>query len=240
MKHRPFIFALLIVIFFESCKKNKISIAPLASLNVVATVVGGDNVKLNNNSVDSAKAYNSNIFGIVAGSSNVLIYPTSSLGKPYYNGVIESENGDNYSLFLSGYPNNVDAILVKENIPEYYSDSMIGIRVVNLSPTSSSLNISLASATNTNVFSNVVYKQVTDFIKFSLPTVIPSGSVSFQIRDAANTLLSTYTLPTAVTSNYPGISVQLSRFRNITLVIRGLQGVSTGSDAFGVFPVANY
>jgi hypothetical protein len=241
MKHVPLIFCSIVVIIMTSCKKNEVSLTPLASLNVVAAVIGGGNLKLNYNERDSAKAYNSKVFGIVSGTSNVVIYSTSNPGKPYYDNTVETQNGDNYSLFLSGNPNGIDAVLVKDNMPAHYIDSTVGVRIVNLSPNCSPVNITLASASTTKIFSNIAYKQVSDFIQLPLLAVMPSGSVTFQVRDGiSNALLTSYTLPSSVNSDYPGISVQLSRFRNITLVIKGLQGVSTGVDAFGVFPVPNY
>ncbi len=233
-------FLIISLMTITACKKNEISLTPLASLNVVNAVIGGGDVKLNDNVQDSAKAFNSKTFGIIAGTNNLSIYSTNNPSKPYYNNTLETENGGNYSIFLSGQSTGIEALFIQENIPPSYADSIIGIRVVNLSPNSTSLNITLASAPNNNFIGGLAYKQMTDFIQLPLRSLITTGSMSFQVRNGGNNLLATYTLPTVVNSTYPGISVQLSRFKNISLVVKGLIGTNSGNDAFGIFPVANY
>ncbi|MBB5438002.1 hypothetical protein HDC92_001677 [Pedobacter sp. AK017] len=219
-----------------SCKKSEVKAEPLASLNVIAAVIGGGNVKLNTNVRDSAKAYNAKVFGIVPGKE-IKLYRVSNPTVNYYKETPVTENGGLYSVFLAGQGSAFEPIFKKESIPAFYKDSIIGVRIVNLSPNSTALNVTRASATSTNAFAGVTYKQITDFVTFPLKTVIPTGSVSFQIRNAAGTLLATYTLPTSANSNYPGISIALQRFKNISIVIKGLMGTTTGPDAFGVFPV---
>lgn len=231
---------LFAIIFVISCKKKNIEPQPVASLNVTTAVIGGSSVKLNNNLRDSVLAYNSRSFGIVPGN-DITLFPTNSPSTIYYQSLKPAtQSGKLYSVFLAGQSPNFEAIFREESFPNRYSDSIFGVRIINLSPNSTPMNITLQNNTTTNVFSNVTYKQLTDFVTFPLPTTIPAGSVSFQVRAAATpgTVLATYTLPNSVVNTYPGISVSLQRFKNITLVIKGLQG-TTGSnpDAFGLFPV---
>jgi hypothetical protein len=89
------------------------------------------------------------------------------------------------------------------------------------------------------LFSNIAYKQISDFVKLPLKTSVTAGSVSFQVRSAVNpsTVMTTYTLPNNANSEYPGISINLQRFKNITIVVKGVQGTTSGADRFGVFPV---
>lgn len=240
---RFFVFVLFALgIFSSSCKKNQIESKtnPLAALVVTNAVVSGGNIKLNTNDRDSAKVYNAKLFGLAAGESTIRLFATTG-SKTYYNTVQQMVNGGVYSLFLSGTESGVDAVFVKDDLPSYYTDSTVGIRIINLSPNSASVNVTLASATGTNVFSGISYKQLTNFVKLPLPGTIPTGSVTFQVRDAVtNNVLATYTLPTSANSNYPNISILNSRNRNLTLVIKGLTGTTTGNDALGLFPVANY
>jgi hypothetical protein len=234
--------AIIMALFLLSCKKGKIESKPSASLIVTTAVVGGGNVKLNTNVRDSAKAYNAKAFVIVAGSSDIKLYSTSDPAKPYYSATQQTETGSIYSIFLGGQGAAAEGIFVKETALQRYTDSSLGVRIINLSPNSTSVNITMASDTNTKVFTGVAYKGLTEFVKLPLKSVIPTNSVTFQVRDnVTNKVLTTYTLPTTVNSTYPNISTTLSRDRNLTLVIKGLQG-TTGSnpDAFGVFPVALY
>jgi hypothetical protein len=241
MKQRYHLIYLGIFVLMQSCKKDELNLTPLSSLNLVTAIVGGGSVKLNDNIQDSAKTYNSKLFGLVAGTFNLAVYLSNDMSKPCYNtSSIESVEGANYSLFLTGGITSVEGLFVEDKIPPMYIDSSIGIRVVNLSPNSSPLNITLASEISKNVFTNLGYKQISEFVKFPLPNSILNGSATFQVRDQAGKLLVSYALPVSVNSTYPGISIQLSRFRNLTLVIKGLQGTTIGGDALGVFPVANY
>lgn len=229
------------ILMLCACKKDTLITSQIASLNVTAAVLNGGDVKLNTNEKDSAKAYNAKLFTIKSGESKVRLFPTNSPSDVYFDGTISTAAGDIYSVFLTGQLPNIDNILIKENIPAPYTDSVVGVRVINLSPNSTPFNITLQSASTVNVFSSVSYKQLTDFEPIAVKTIIPSGSVSFQVRNGANNaLLATYTLPTSINSTYPGISIAKSRFNNITLVIKGLQGTSSGANALGVFPVANY
>lgn len=232
---------LLAGMMIVSCKKGKIESKPAAAINVVASVISGGNVKLNTNARDSAKAYNAKAFVVVPGTT-ILLYPTTGSTTPYFDSNPDTENGGIYSIFLTGQSPTFESIFVKETALDRYTDSSLGIRVINLSPNSVPMHITLASDVNTNIFSGIAYKQLTEFVKLPLKTTIPTGSVTFQVRSSVdNSILTSYTLPTSVNSTYPNISITASRDRKLTLVIKGLQG-TTGSnpDAFGIFPVALY
>jgi hypothetical protein len=228
------------VLPFASCDKVAYKPVGTAALVVTNAVVGGAPVKLNSNVRDSAKKYGAMIFGITDGSTNVTLFSTSNVAKPYYSNTVNAENGGIYSAFLTGSNDAPESVWIKENIPGFYTDSVVGVRLINLSPNSSPVNLVLASDNTTSIFSGVAYKQITGFLKLPLKKVVPAGSVSFQIRDAAtNDLLTTYTLPTAVNSAYPSVSIALARFRNITLVLKGMKA-GVAPDGLGLFPVAYY
>lgn len=240
MKNLSFVIVQLSVLLV-SCKKSMVDPKPLASLRVINAIVGSASVvKFNDNFRDSVRVYNAGIFRIVPGES-VALYPSSNPTTPYYfNDKPNTENGKLYSIFLCGQAQNVETLFKEESYPSRYNDSIIGIRVINLSPNSTPINITLQNNPGVNVFSDLEYKELSNFVTLPLPTTIPSGSVSFQVRSADNpgSVLATYTLPTSANSLYPNISVTLQRFKNITLVIKGLKGTTGNNpDAFGIFPV---
>lgn len=234
----------LIILSFSllstACKKQTPSFSPLASLNVANAVIGGKNAKLNTNVRDSVVLYRTFLFGINASeNTQVKISPSNNLSTSYFNQVGEIANGGIYSLFLTGTPSLPESIFVKDNIPGYSRDSVINIRVINLSPNSGPLNITLGSSQNQYQFSNVTYKTLTDFKTLPWKTLIPTGSNVFEVRDLTGNLLTSYTLPVNVNAIYPNVSIGLSRFRNLTLVVKGMKDV-VGSDALGIYPMPNY
>ena len=231
-----YFFLFLSLLTLASCKKEGPKFSPLASLNVADAVVGGGNVKLNTNVRDSATINSYRLFQLNAGpSTGIRLYPTNNPSISYYNQSQEVVNGGIYSLFLTGTNAAPESVFVKDEIPPFSADSIIRVRVINCSPNSTPLNINLASAATTSIFSGVAYKSLTSFSTLPLKTAVPTGTNVFQVRDASGTLMATYTLPAAGT-----ISIASSRFKCVTLVVKGLVGTTSGASAFGVFAMANY
>lgn len=200
---------LIAAIIISSCKKDEVKAIPLASLNVTNAIVDGTTAKLGSNASSiSNNAYTQ--FALKAGHDNIYIYPSTDSLHPYYNNIINTNNGDVYSLFLAGTTAQVDTILIKENIP-YRKDSTTGIRFINLAPSSNPISITLSTSTTTDEVSNLAYKQVTDFKSYP---ALYNSIYTFQIRDASTQAPSN---PLA-TFSLSGSSVP--RFANITLVIR--------------------
>lgn len=213
---------LLAVIIFASCKKDEVKNIPMASLSVVNTVTGGTtvwfayNVGISNNS--------SRQVTIKAGENNLYLWPNGDSLHPYYTyPKFVTQDREVYSLFLCGTPTAVEGIVVKETIPQW-TDTIAGIRFVNLSPNSTGINITRPSTPTVNVVANLQYKAMTDFIGF------PAGANvadTFQFRNAStNALLSTVTFTKA----------SIPRFRNMSLVFRGIVG---GTPAPGVTQVTH-
>lgn len=228
----------LVILFslaLQACKKDGPTFTPLASLNVADAVIGGRNVKLNSNVRDSATLYGYKLFQVLAGETPIMFYPTNNPSNPYYQQTHTTVNGGIYSLFLTGTASAPEGIFVKDEIPPYSQDSIVRVRVVNCSVNSTPLTVTLGSSPNVNLFTNVSYKVVSSFSNIELKSRIATGGNIFQVRNSTGTILASYTLPASGV-----ISVASSRFKNITLVIKGLQGTTTGSDALGVFAMANY
>src|SRR2546421_5258721 len=113
----PMTMFVLAAIILTACKKDKVGLTPLASLNVTNAVVGGAIAKLGSNATTVS---NNNFaqFGLKAGENNLYVWPVGDSLHPYYNEAKFSINeGEIYSLFLAGTPGAVEAIKIKETIP---------------------------------------------------------------------------------------------------------------------------
>lgn len=241
MKNKIFFITAASFCLMASCKKNVPEPEQVAALNVVNAVVGGKQIKLNSWLRDSARAYNCKVWGIAAGDNRrIYLYPVGDSLKPYYSQVAPFKNGHLYSLFLCGQPEAVDSLLTDDVIPDFYSDSTVGVRLINLSSGKKTYSVTRASNIQTPLFSNVGYKVLTSFVKLSLRSPVSSSSVTFQVRDGANKVLASYTLPENANSTYANAGIRLARGRNLTLVIRGSEDAVLPANGVGLFPVPNY
>jgi len=240
MNKIAYVFVLCVLIMHVSCRKDELEIAQLSNVNIINAILDGKTLRLNDYLRDSALSYNARNFSVKSGDKQLYMFPSGDSLNPYFKGKVKLDAGGIYSMFLSGIAKAPDTLWVKENVPAFYADSSIGVRFVNLSPDSGPLSFTLSSAPGINLFSGVIYREVTGFVKLPLPAMIPVGSTTFQVRDAGGNLLASYTLPARASSVYQGISIQLARRKSIILVVKGLRGIASGSNAIGVFPVKYY
>lgn len=232
---------LVVIVATISCEKDDLRNDSLASLNIINAVVDGETVKLNSNLRDSAKIFNSWLFSATAGDVPVYVYPVSDSMHPYMNMGKSVVDGGIYSMYLFGEsPQKVETIWVKENFEPYYSDSSFAVRFVNVCANSTPLSFTLGSDPGKSLFKDVGIGGVTEFLKLPLSTAVAPESVTFQARTASGLLLTSYTIPVRATPIYPKVSVLLSRFRRITIVVKGAVGGASASSEIGMFPVANY
>ena len=236
---------IVMLILFAGCKKAEPLNPKLTTVNVVNAVIDIGAVKVNYFGKDIAwKNYTSGtalvnfgsmqVYSVLPGNK-IQIVPALDTVKTLFNSVVSEVDKDIYSVFLTGTISAPENIVKKENLPAVYSDMCIGVRLINLSPESNPLNLTLSSNPMINEFTSVGYKQITDFKKLPFPAFLVSGSNVFQVRDASGILLASYTLPTT------GIlSVASARYRNITLVVKGLQGTISGANALSIFCVGNF
>lgn len=253
MKNASFVFGTIIVMFC-SCKKKEIP-QSYASINVVNSAINAGSVKINYYGKNVTWSSLVGSIGLIGyGENQVLtvsnlnvdypftIVPALDTTKTVVRQKLFIEPNGRYTLFATGQSPNFDAVFIKETSIGYnFTDSAIAVRFVNLSPNSPTVNITLANNQTTNEFTGLVYKQITAFKNYTVLKVIPSGSITFQIRDANSDLvLSTYTIPATVVSPYLKVSTSLSRFKSLTLAIKGLAGTTTGTNAYSVFPIAHY
>jgi len=141
-------------------------------------------------------------------------YPdTLAKSTPLYNLVLNLQRGSSYTLFLTGTLAAPDTMFTTDVIPFHpATDSVMGVRFVNLSAGSGPVNISITGATTGPAVSNLAYKSMTGFIMF--PATSTVSNYNFEVRDAAtNLLLGSY--------NATGINLPTGangkRFRNFTL-----------------------
>lgn len=204
--------ALLITAGLYSCKKTGVNPSPLTSLNFTNAVIGAPTLYLNS-ITDSASENNYGEFSLLAGQTGVKIYPLATPTQPFYNQTMATMNGSYYSLFLAGASTaNIDAILIKESYKNY-TDSLCGVRLINLSPDSNPVSVDIAGNANGSEVSSLAYKAYTSFKQY--PAKLADASYNFEVRDAATgNLLASYTLNTPY-------------FHNVTLALTGSVNAGT-------------
>jgi hypothetical protein len=242
------------VALLYSCKKNKVA-PSYASINIINASIGAGTIKVNyfgksvnwSSFIGSSGLVNFGTNQILTGFNINADYPLTIVPaldtlNAVFKQKLDFEASGNYTLFTTGQTGAYDAVFVKEEtIPYNYADSAIAIRFINLSPNSPAVNVTLASTPTINETSGLAYKQKTAFKKYADLKVVPTGSLTFQVRDAvSNAILTTYAIPVTGASPYTTVSTSLSRFKSITLAIKGLAGTASGTNAYSVFPVPQY
>jgi hypothetical protein len=199
---------LLIASIFLACHDSNVKPSALSSFNITNVVIGGNTLTLNNTG--------SNILNnsytqctLFAGESQIKLDDTSIHPQQvYYDQTISTISGSYYSLFLTGASSTqIDNILIKENYSNY-TDSVAGVRFINLSPGSNPVSVDITGKTNGSEVTNLAYKAFTSFNKYSATTA--NSSYNFEFRDVVTgTLIATYSLSPPV-------------FKNVTLALTGL------------------
>lgn len=246
--------AFLLVLHFVSCKKSTVSTSPLASLNIVNATVNLGSVKANFTGtnktlvnywagISTTVAYGANTaYGVNAETDVPLAiapFSTTPLDTlhPVYRNTLHLVNGGLYSLYLAGQTGAVDTILVKESIPAY-TDSLFGMRFINLSYNSTPVNVTLTVGTTvTTEFSNIAYKGSSNFKSYQAKYNTAPDTI--RVRDVAtNTQLAQYVLiPSGSTNTTTSL---FPRFFNCTLALVGQTGVTSGTNALKIIRVNNY
>lgn len=215
------IWAMALFVCLLACKKDsKIIYTSSGSLTITNAVMGGSALALDSLNFQSV-AINNNSYKqvpLVAGVDSIDLFvpavPTTltTPGTPavtYYDQPLTVNNNDNYSLFLTGAsPGAVDNVLIKESYG-VYSDSVCGVRFINLSTGSSPMSVDVMGMANGSEVSSLAYKGYDNFIQHSAGIADVNTGITFEIRDAeTGTLLTTYTLSPPT-------------FKNVTLAISG-------------------
>jgi len=230
MKKLKYLLLFAINICLLACEKGGIAKIPMGAINIVNAVEGGSTIKMGNALRDSALVRNFKRWSFVTGNTEFKVFSTNSPSTPYFNQTVHTNEGEWYSLFLCGNAASPESILVKETLPSFKPEQC-AIRVANLATNGAGLNVTLSSTPTVNEFSNLAYKQVTDFKTYEIPFSATAANFTFQVRNGAGTVLVTLALN----------AIQLNglRYDSASLVIFGQVG-GTGSNALGLMYVPNY
>ena len=231
---------LSMLIAFSSCKKDESALIANVDVRVINTAIGTA-VK-----VDPGRAVDYSTQTPISYGGNRLymlerkvvpfqvVNATDNTVK-FYDQTINISSGI-YSVFVAGQGTTIETIVKEEkdfpfidftNKIPVKADSVVNVRFINLSPNSIPVKIKITTAAGNEV-DNLPFKTIGNWKKY---TATASSTVyAFQVREAAtDTLLASFNF-TANSTN---------RFKNVSLIIKGLQGTTTGVNAYGMFAV-NY
>jgi len=214
-------------LFMHACDKSDVDLtgAP-AAVNVINAIAGSNSDIIINNTgkkivfadatrinyfrYDGKYANGLLTFGIPSNQDvPIIVTQIQDTSKPILNRSIICRPGDIYSLFLGGKPDQTASLLIKDSIP-IVTDSITGIRFVNLSPDLNSVTINIVEGAPASKFSDLEYNKITDFQYY--PAKRANLFYKFEVRDKNTDELFT-------TFIYNNIAVK----RHVTLVIRGLK-----------------
>jgi hypothetical protein len=235
--YKQFIAMIFIMAVFASCKNDQIA-NPVSSLNVVNAAVGMPSVKVNTSgkSIDYTTytetiAYGTaKLYGVGAGTRQISAVAAATPAQDLFNVTKDFKAGGLYSLYLTGQSPDIEVLYKEDSFP-VYTDSVFAVRVINLSPDSAPLNVTLAGTPAVTEFSNLGYKQQSEFKKYAAKSGVTNTTFNFQVRDVNGTLLTSYA--------FTASNLTLTRFKSATLVIKGLTG-GTGTNAPGMIFIGNY
>jgi hypothetical protein len=132
--------------------------------------------------------------GSYTGETVISISQTSDTMTTLWSGTFDLHIGSIHTLFLSGDTAKLDTLFTTDLIPYYpASDSVAGIRFVNLSRGSLAMTVNIAGNSGAQTeFSDLGYKLPSGFKTYNANSSGP-GAYNFEIRDqASDSLLTTY------------------------------------------------
>ena len=224
----------LVVLWTSSCKKSDSFPVP-ATVNIVHAIANGKPIipVFSNDPIEYFKAAqtitfgNAAIYSLPGGLRPLYLAKNTDTSNRIYNSEVDMKAGGMYSLFFAGDTSKPEAVFTHDEIP-VYTDSLAGVRFINLSPASGPIKINVkGTSTSKADFIDLAYKQISDFKPFTATSGVTGNNYIFEIRNQANdSLLLTYTWT-------------YTRFRNNTLVFSGV--VNAGNPAsLKIFLVKNY
>ena len=206
-------------ICLSACKKGRITYTASGSINITNAMQDGAILSLDSFSVPIANQYNM-VAMLPAGQNTIDLFvpatpaTTTTAALPavtYYDQSLMVADGGNYSLFLTGTYPRVDTVLIDETYTSY-SDSVFGVRFINLSTGSNPVSADIQGNANGSEISSLAYLAYSPFKQY--PAGIAVQSYAFEVRDAqTGNLITTYTL-----SPYA--------FQHVTLALTGPAGGS--------------
>ncbi|HVW94363.1 MAG TPA: DUF4397 domain-containing protein [Mucilaginibacter sp.] len=195
---------LMIAIGFSSCKKDNTGPNGGAALNIVNVMPGTNSLVTNFNSNLSLPSF-SGAFQLSYGSYNefsgyigtvpISFTDISDTTHTILKTTVNLSDGSIHTLFLTGSSTQPDTVYTTDHIPYYKStDSVSGVRFVNLSPDSKPVSINIQGNANGSEIAALGYKHCTPFKTYPVTSTLPvGGQYVFEIRDAnSGNLLTTW------------------------------------------------
>ncbi len=226
-----------------------------SSLTLVNATVGADTLKPNLNADGQPLLFYKNAyplqyglyqttdeFNFYSGPQRLALYhypDTSSHSTPVFDLRLDLPVNSINTLFLTGTLAQPDTMLVTEHIPVYAaSDSVAGIRFVNLSAGSGAIRINLKGKPTGNDVNGLPYKGITDFLKY--PATSKIGNDTFEIRDAIRDSVITSYIATRVGAYGLSYNPNTWIYRNNTIAFVGTPGLTTGKAKQKAYKINTY
>ena len=159
-------------------------------------------------------------------TTTVLLRETVSFGE-----------GEIHSLFLTGSGENIEPVIFQDFPLSFATDSIMGIRFVNLSPDSGMVTVS-REGEMVAISNDLDFKMASDFNEFSATR--EAGVYTFEFRDANGELLASTNFDPLPLPRFSFDRPQQRVFRNITFVLVGMRDDGTGTSTLSVRMVDNF
>jgi hypothetical protein len=255
MKQLLSIVIIATILSLSCSKKSGLDANSVASFNFVNAVEGSSSavVAFSNSDITYAawgeNTYGtSNVFSPVAGKVPLTLAEITDTTQPFFQGTLTLNAGSIYSFFISGDTTATDTLFTQDIIPHYpQTDSVMGIRFVNLSADSNPISINLEGSSNGSEFGSLSYKGITGFKQY----VNNSATIDylFVVRDAAtgDSLTQFDFLANGSGNNGNGLTDpsnnqnngNLLTFKNLTIAVYGSEG-SNSSNPIATMIIDNY
>jgi hypothetical protein len=146
-------------------------------------------------------------------SKEIVIVPENDTLNTIYSELLSLKGI--HSLYLTGNSDEQEHLLIEDN-PKRFTDSIVGIRFLNLSISSGSIDVGVTGSSS-NVISGLDYKSFTEYMEF--PARAADGSYSFEFKNmSGNVLISVMVDPLDV-ANINNFNRDVSSKKNLTLVL---------------------
>lgn len=229
MKQLSIYSAIILTVFITSCHKSNSGNTGVASLTIVNANVNAPGIFVNFSDTaipvyqnPTSISFGTSLeYGIMSGSTPFTMVSSADTIKTLLQGTFNLLPAQSYSMYLANNNSRLDTLFMQDIIP-FHTDSSAGIRFVNLLGDNQLININLlGSLSDHTEFSNLTYKQATNFKSY--PATNGISAFNFVIRDKAMDSLTTATW-------------KLSLFKNSTIVFCQ----SSGPGSIQVFQVDNF
>ena len=232
------ILLLTINVFCFSCDEEELTNTTTSSLKVVHAVPDAPSVHVNyfgrditflNNPVLSFGT--NGRYTLPAGTEREIkiINSEDTLSQILTTSVLLPAGGMG-TLFLTGQSENIEALFLEDDILSI-TDSLVGVRFVNLSPDIGSISVGVAGE-ETNIINGLNYKDASAYNE--LIATSSTGVYSFEFKDSnENIVATTFLNPIPPFGTKP-------LFKNMTFALIGLADNGNGSSSVSVRTINNF